>query len=151
MDDVEQRISIVMDLFALNIRFQFEPHHLTLFTKDLVIWENVLRMLVPLRLSRMVSSMATVRHSRESSGRWKKKRKTQWHADLEEDVEHPTVSLALICRRFGSRHFGLPVSLACHYREMKKSWKDAVSVCTLPSHKLFWQQILQKIAEVIPG
>lgn len=76
---------------------------------------------------------------------------TMWHPDLEEDVEHPTVSLALIYRRFKSRHFGLPVSLVCHYRGIKKSWNDAVSVCILPLHKLFWQKILQKIAEMIPG
>lgn len=63
-----------------------------------------------------------------------------WHQDLEKDVEHPTVSLALIY----SRHFGLEVSLVCHYRGVKKEYverrEDAVSVGTLPLHKLFWQQ-----------
>lgn len=41
-----------------------------------------------------------------------------WHPDLEE--EHPTVSLALIYSRIESWHIGLPVSLVCHYRGIKK-------------------------------
>lgn len=66
-------------------------------------------------------------------------------------MEHPTVSLALIY----SRHFGLEVSLACHYRRIKKkkkSWEDAVSVGTLPPCINYSDsKILQKIVEVIPG
>lgn len=54
---------------------------------------------------------------KQNSKRLKREQDTTWHPDLKKDVEHPTVSLALIY----SRHFGLQVSLVCHYRGMKKS------------------------------